>query len=108
MPTPLPALPTGQMLLDPARAWGLRSKILLLLGQGGCLLLLQPWDKAGGDSLGAAAPLRNPPAAAELSAGLSSNSSGAQLSLLPCLGGVWPGGGQGFDVPSPQARTGDA
>lgn len=33
MPTPLPALPARQMLLDPACTWGLR--ILLLPGQGG-------------------------------------------------------------------------
>lgn len=94
MPTPMPAPPAQQMLLDPASSWGLRSKILLL------------WDKAGGDSLGATASLRNPPAATELSAGLSANGSGAQLSLLPRLEGL-AGCRQGLDVPSPWARTGD-
>lgn len=67
----------GHKLLDPARDWGLRSKILLLLGCG-CLLLLWPWVKVCGDTPGS---LSN---AAELPLGLS-NSSGAHHSLLPHL-----------------------
>lgn len=76
--------------------------MLLLLGCG-CLLLLWPRDRVSGDTPGC---LSNPPAAAELPLGLC-DSSGAQLSLLPCLE-RFGRGGLGFDVPNPGARTGDA
>lgn len=98
MPTPL--------LLDPACTWGLR--ILLLPGQGG----RSSSSSAGTRQVVTVCRLQHPPEILQLPQSSLQHYHLTALELsshfFHAWGRGWPGGGQGFVVPSPQAGTRDA